>query len=457
MRILVDPGTPTCTNMGDVAMLQVAVGRLRELWPTAVISVLTNAPERLQAYCPGVESVPEAGRRAWCDGLRMSRFFGTWLAARMFAWQALALDGVRSVLPARLRGRLLRRAERSIEQWRARGKFLCAMHAADLHLVCGQATLADDDRTRALRLLDTAALALARQIPVAAVGQAIGPLADPELLRRSRAVLPRFGLLAVRERRTAPALLASLGVPAERVCVTGDDAVELGQAGSVATPGRALGVHLRRAPLAIADAALLGTLTDVLRTLSRELQAPMVPLPISHHRPAGAYDPAVLATALQGCDVTGDGGATTDSPSRLIAAASSCRVVVSAAYHAAVFALCQGIPAICIGQSPYYLTKFRGLADLFGPGCVVVDLSQPNADCQLRDAVRRVWAEADSLRSALLIAAGEQRALGRMAYARLGRLATDPGASGDVRHRRTKIDATVQQEPSLDSLTGIPS
>ena len=457
MRILVDPGTPTCTNMGDVAMLQVAVGRLRALWPAAVISVLTNAPERLQAYCPGVEPVPEAGRRAWCDGRRISRLLGTWLAGRMFAWPALALAGVRSLLPPRLRRRLLPRADRRIEQWRARGEFLGAMHAADLHLVCGQATLADDDRTRALRLLDTAALALSRQIPVAAVGQAVGPMTDPVLLRRAHAVLPRFGLIAVRERRTAPALLASLGVPAERVCVTGDDAVELGQAGSVTAPGRALGVHLRRAPLAIADAALLGALSEVLRTLSHELQAPMVPLPISHHRPAGAYDPAVLATALQGYDVTCNGGATTDSPSKLIAAAGSCRVVVSAAYHAAVFALCQGIPAICIGQSPYYLTKFRGLADLFGPGCIVIDLSRQNAAGELRDAVKRAWTRADSLRGSLLAAAGEQNELGRMAYARLGRLAADPGASGDVRHRRPVMDATLPHEPSLNSLTGIPS
>lgn len=456
MRILIDPGTPTCTNMGDVAMLQVAVSRLQELWPGAVISVLTSAPDRLLTYCPGVEPVPEAGRRAWCDGRRISRFLGTWLASRLFVSPARTLTALRRALPARLRGRLRPGVRRSIEQWHARGKFLAAIHAADLHLVCGQATLTDDDHARALRLLDTAALALSRQIAVAAVGQAVGPLTDPALRRRARHVLPRLGLLAVRERRTAPALLASLGVPAERVLVTGDDAIELGRRSAATVPGRALGVHLRCAPLAIADAALLGTLTDVLRAMSRELPAPMVPLPISHHRPTGAYDPAVLTTALNGYDVSRDGGATTDSPSKLIAAASCCRLVVSAAYHAAVFALSQGIPAICIGQSEYYLTKFRGLADLFGPGCIVVDLSHPDAAGDLANAIRHTWQVADSLRGGLQAAASQQYEQSRTAYARLRTLLPDSGLSGESRYGMA-VDVTLRQGRSLDSLTGISS
>ena len=39
-------------NMGDVAMLQVAVARLLKLWPEARIEVLTDSPAGLARYCP---------------------------------------------------------------------------------------------------------------------------------------------------------------------------------------------------------------------------------------------------------------------------------------------------------------------------------------------------------------------------------------------------------------------
>ena len=51
---------------------------------------------------------------------------------------------------------------------------------------------------------------------------------------------------------------------------------------------------------------------------------------------------------------------------------------MTGAYHAAVFALAQGIPVVCLSNSPYYLAKFQGLEDLFGVGCTIVTLSEPD-------------------------------------------------------------------------------
>jgi hypothetical protein len=47
-RILVEPGSYACHNMGDVAMMQVAVTRMSELWPQAEIGAVTSHPGKIQ-------------------------------------------------------------------------------------------------------------------------------------------------------------------------------------------------------------------------------------------------------------------------------------------------------------------------------------------------------------------------------------------------------------------------
>ena len=57
MRILVDQSGYDLLNIGDVAMLQSCVTRLRGQWPAAEIMVIATAPERLAAYCPGTIAI----------------------------------------------------------------------------------------------------------------------------------------------------------------------------------------------------------------------------------------------------------------------------------------------------------------------------------------------------------------------------------------------------------------
>ena len=53
------------------------------------------------------------------------------------------------------------------------------------------------------------------------------------------------------------------------------------------------------------------------------------------------------------------------SPEAVMKNVSACRMVVTGSYHAAVFALSQGIPALTISKSAYYDSKFNGLGDMF--------------------------------------------------------------------------------------------
>jgi len=92
--------------------------------------------------------------------------------------------------------------------------------------------------------------------------------------------------------------------------------------------------------------------------------------------------------------------------------------VVSGSYHAALFALAQGIPAVCIAPNAYYAQKFVGLAGHFGGGCRVVEREADGRMSGLGEAVARGWDTADDYREELLESALEQIERGRSAYAR---------------------------------------
>lgn len=65
MKILIHPSSVHCLNLGDVAMMQVAVRRFREFWPDAEIHVLNENPELLALYCPTARPVLPAGQQLY--------------------------------------------------------------------------------------------------------------------------------------------------------------------------------------------------------------------------------------------------------------------------------------------------------------------------------------------------------------------------------------------------------
>ena len=61
-RIIVQNGEYWLRNNGDLAMLDVTVGRLRARWPQARIGVITDSPLLLRSYAPEAEAI---SRSAW--------------------------------------------------------------------------------------------------------------------------------------------------------------------------------------------------------------------------------------------------------------------------------------------------------------------------------------------------------------------------------------------------------
>ena len=423
LRIVVDSCAYTCRNVGDLAMLTVAVNRLRELWPAASIQVITSAPQIVRAHCGDVGTVPLSGRRlvlqdrllGRVDKLLPARIAARWdRAERRLRLRNPALVGLSLRLKRTVTGRGFNDA----------AAFLSAVDRADLCVVSGAGVLTDAFLENALGVLATLEMAAERGIPTAMFGQGIGPIVGAELRSRAADVLPRVGLIAVRERLSSVGLLESLGVSPERIVVTGDDAIEMAMPGGgndaalAGVPGRRIGVNMRVAPYADVTPEHLGIVRDALREASQVHAAELVPLPIAHRDRMDVATLQELLADMPGDDV--DGGASLDTPQRVIRRVSDCRIVVAGSYHAGVFALAQGIPVVALAGSRYYLDKMRGLADQFGQGCEVVPLEPASRlASRLTDAMNSAWENADLLRPSLLARAAAQVASGRAAYERV--------------------------------------
>ena len=87
MRILVFPSAGHFNNLGDVAMLQIALARLRKTCPAARLQVLTDEPQSLKVYCPEAGPVEFRSWRRWSKvgalpGGR-SQIFAPWKRSRV--------------------------------------------------------------------------------------------------------------------------------------------------------------------------------------------------------------------------------------------------------------------------------------------------------------------------------------------------------------------------------------
>src|ERR1700733_2477511 len=65
VRLLVEPSDYLLRNVGDMAMMQIAIERLAALWPDAAIQVLTDDPQTLRKLCPRALPLSSEGRQLW--------------------------------------------------------------------------------------------------------------------------------------------------------------------------------------------------------------------------------------------------------------------------------------------------------------------------------------------------------------------------------------------------------
>jgi colanic acid/amylovoran biosynthesis protein len=415
MRILIEPSGHTLHSAGDVAMLQAAASRLGQLWPKASFQTFSGTPDLVRRYCRNIQPLGVAGRLAWGAGFlggRLSEYLPGRLSAfalkleRQFRYRWPSIMELLLAVKLRLKG----------DRIDALRGFLEAVSKADLVVVAGMGGIADAFRNYALGLLETLDLAIRGGAFTAMVGQGMGPIHDPVLLGRAKAVLPRVDLIALREARASGPLLRSLGVAPDQITVTGDDAIETACRLRSEELGTGLGVNLRVAKYAEVRRQDVQRVGQVIQDAARQHQAPMIPVPISQDREEADLD--AIRYIMAGCGET-PAAADLVSPQQVIQQIQRCRVVVTGSYHAAVFALAQGIPVVCMANSAYYEDKFLGLADQFGVGCEVVFLRDRGLPRKLTGAIEGAWRSAGQVRPQLLVKAAQQIEQGHAAYRRI--------------------------------------
>ncbi len=420
-------------------MMVITVERLRGRWPHARIGMLTDQPLVMRALLPEAEPVFAAAGGHWGRG-GLAGWVDQQASARVTGPAALHWRAATEVPKHHLRGvrdqvrdqvRALRGGERP--RPRATGAIPdlppvpAALADAGLVIAQGGGYMTDIDLYQAHRTLNLLEAAQRQGIPNVMLGQGLGPMADPELLRRCAEVLPGVDYIGLREGVQGPKLLAELGVSAERFLVTGDDAVEFSYRLRRPEIGADLGLCLRISDYSKVSDSARDTLGAVVREQAVALDTHLAPLIISEYDDEDRrFTLPLLAGAPKVRPVLGRAGSADDCARQV----SRCRILVTSAYHLAVFALSQGIPAVAVTASQYYDDKFNGLADMFGAGLRVVPLAVDDLETELTRAVRELWESAPELRDTLQQQAVEQIDAGRAGLDRVFRLVAG-GREGD--------------------------
>ncbi|MBM7806969.1 colanic acid/amylovoran biosynthesis protein [Geodermatophilus bullaregiensis] len=393
MRILVEQSGYDLLNVGDIAMLQSCVRQLRRQWPDAEIEVVCNAADSLQRFCPGTFPVlTQFVSRPLIRPLRRR-----WVLAAEHGYKSAA-----PLMPIRRSKSHARPGRRSLR---------AAISRADLVVAAGGGYLCDPLWWHGAGVLTTIWRAQRLGCPTAMFGQGIGPLTIRPLRRLAATVLGNLDVLTLREGPSGLRFLKEEGLLSGEapdrylisghtgpsrilgggwLAVTGDDTLtDVVSENRQAVPEALLGVNVRVSGYSEVGQDLLSLIGETVADTARSLGMDLLALPVSQYSQEADLQATVRALAVP---VSSTGPRLTaepiSSPEGLMRAAGRCRSVITGSYHAAVFALAQGVPVIGLSASGYYDQKFTGLRALYGDLVQTVDLRSAALRSNLESAIR---------------------------------------------------------------------
>ncbi|PSO83703.1 MAG: polysaccharide pyruvyl transferase [Cyanobacteria bacterium QH_9_48_43] len=421
IQIFVDNSGYHLLNMGDVAMLQAALTRLRRLWPQADVHIITIAPERLARYCPQAQPLSTSGRLPWLYPWNILGASHRLLPSSTHQYLRDFETYVRMTKPDLARRWVNFRLSQRGKDLKEMHDFLDLLLGADLVIATGGGFITDAFESRGVTILETLRTGKSGGAVTAMLGQGLGPVTTPGLKKMLKRTVSTLDFISLREGRAGVQFLSEFDVADSRVMVTGDDAIELAYQATPEELGNAMGINVRIASYSGVSATDTDIIGHSVIEASINHDAPLISVPIAMN-PTGSDDNQSfqkLAGTLP--DGHGEG---IDSPEEVLKQVGRCRIVITGSYHAGVFALSQGISVVGLAKSAYYHDKFLGLAEQFGIGCHVIDLNDQNFSGKLAAAIDRAWVEAPQVRTQLLEAAVRQIKLGQTAYNRLHSLVT---------------------------------
>jgi polysaccharide pyruvyl transferase WcaK-like protein len=436
MRILFDQVVYDMRNKGNVALLQVALDRIHNFWPDASLEVLTLSPHLLKLYWPTAQPIEPDGLVDWQKNRRRNELLhkivpkSIWrlmFELREEIWRRRSPRTPKLVTPTQpivnTKFSKYDNLDREADEKKQYENYSKLVEGAGLFIATGAQYMSDVLKKDALKVLERLEAAIDKDIPTAMVGQGIGPINDPELTSRARCVLPRINLIFVRDNTSSPQLLTSLGVDSSRIYMTGDDAIEMAYEARANSLRNGIGVGWRVAHYTEVDDHHLEIVRTVLNQAAQKYRARLIAVPISHS--AHELDDQFIQQLTSRHSDLWHWQRRFDPPIEIIRKVGKCRLVVAGTFHAVVFALAQGIPAIGLAKSEMYMEKFLGLIDQFGPGIQVVNLDDNQLQERLENAINSAWYSAEQIRPQLLEAARVQILRGHSAYHKLYQLVED--------------------------------
>jgi colanic acid/amylovoran biosynthesis protein len=396
------------SNWGDASMLHVAIQRILEMDSGLSIGLTDQHSAGIADRYERVSSLDPEIRQSW----RLQR--SVW--ARLDRFAPSLVDTLAVHFPRGKEALTKLKMHLTGSSTRQRDEFLDIFTGADALVVSGGGFLTHHFHT-CERVLNLILLARSRGIPVFMFGQGIGPIHSSRLREKAKRALPGVRQVAIREKMSSAPLLREMGVPDERITVTGDDSVVLAHRERHQSLGSDIGVNLRVAAYSELSKSVGEVMGHVLSEVASSRETDLVPVPIAYR--GADSDPMHIRSVLHAAGVESDGGSSLESPEEVIRQVGRCRVVVTGSYHGGVFALSQGVPVVGIANTEYYQNKFNGLADMFGTGCTVLRADHSDFEAALDSAVREAWEKAPEVRAHLLEQARQQIEAADAAYRKM--------------------------------------
>lgn len=386
-RILIDSGNyfSNNDNLGDRAIYQVICRRLRHLWPNCQIHWITRNAALLTNDCPEVIALE--------------------LAEERLPFPLIPLDADFQNLETKA--------------FSDTQRIVSALRECDIVMATGGGYFSDDFADQAEVVLHTLEAGMRLGKPAVILSCGFEPLSVRSLSQKMLDVFPLLSMVVCREPRQSPIVARAFGVSEQHLMVAADEAIELAFDLRPSMLGECLGINVRQADYAGVDSSTLMRLREGLGLAISQLGARLAGVPISLFGPS---DPDAIESLLRGIPGVHYTPSPVSTPQDVVQQVGACRVVITGSYHAAVFALSQGVSVIALVASPHYRSKMQGLQAQFGDACRIVFLDRADTAAHLVTAIQSAWQAAESERPRLQEAARQQVRRGRAAYDRLAEL-----------------------------------
>ena len=385
MKILVDHGSSH--NLGDTAMIEAVVGRLRRLVPDAQLFVVDNSFLRTRIWeLPDVfRQEPYALRPLRPSLLAKLRFLWRWDEVRLRVTSRFFLASLGTVLrPGSIS---LWHDKKAEGHARTLGEFC---EPFDVLHVVGGGNLTDSFYAQLFARCSLISSFGEQEKPVILTGQQLGPFASRLSKTGLARALRKAVFVGLREPTDSWKFCQEAHLEPGRYEVMGDDSLGLAPAdGSVVSELLArngvqernfLAANVRVARYAPKHRKHLREIATIIDRVASEFGMPVVVVPIALN-PWDSDVPSgiTLASAMRAARVVAldEDGLTPGLVKGVLGKAFG---AIGVSYHFCTFALSQGVPAVCLFDGDYYSQKARGLCEFWRDKRLALPLRGVDAD-----------------------------------------------------------------------------